>query len=152
MANGRCPAGQPPATSAPPGQPPGQAPGGKAYRWQAQVGKAYRRQTPHGGTSTGARTPEGLASLARAHTRHGDWGAAARAQHRAQRTVIIRPLVIAAAMRLRPYLPRELKARMTLGAGELAASPRQSLPQAAPRLRPARRGEQLKFPARTPYA
>ena len=44
----------------------------------------------HGGKSTGARTAEGLASLARAHTKHGNHGAAARVEHRAQRTMVIR--------------------------------------------------------------
>ena len=46
----------------------------------------------HGGKSTGARTPKGLASLARAHTKHGNHGAAARVEHRGQRTMIIRHL------------------------------------------------------------
>jgi hypothetical protein len=77
----------------------------------------------HGGKSTGARTPKGLASLARAHTKHGNHGAAARVEHRAQRTLIIRHLVMGAAMRLRPYLPRELRERIAAGMPELAAPP-----------------------------
>src|SRR5208283_896781 len=77
----------------------------------------------HGGKSTGVRTPKGLASLARAHTKHGNHGAAARAQHRAQRTLVIRSLVMAAAMRLRPYLPRELREWIAAGMPELAAPP-----------------------------
>ena len=46
--------------------PPGQAPGGKAYRGQAL----------HGGKSTGPRTPDGLASVARVHTTHGEYAEA----------------------------------------------------------------------------
>src|SRR5208283_50018 len=78
----------------------------------------------HGGKSTGVRTPKGLASLARAHTKHGNHGAAARVQHRAQRTLVIRHLVMAVAMRLRPYLPRELRERIADGMPELASPPR----------------------------
>src|SRR5208283_5618677 len=77
----------------------------------------------HGGKSTGVRTPKGLASLARAHTKHGNHGAAARLQHRAQRTMISRHLVMAAAMLLRPYLPRELRERIAAGMPELASPP-----------------------------
>ena len=84
MANGRCPAEQ------------------------------VRGQAPHGGSSSGARTPEGLARLARSHTGHGNHGAAARAKHRAQRTLVIRSRV-AAAMLLRPYLPRDLRERIARG-------------------------------------
>ena len=75
----------------------------------------------HGGKSTGPRTPEGLASLARAGTRHGEYGAAGRAQYRYRRMVVIRSRVLAAAEGLRPYLPRELIARLDLGTTELSA-------------------------------
>jgi hypothetical protein len=90
MANGRCPAGQ------------------------------ARGQAPHGGGSTGPRTPEGLARLAAARTKHGGHGAAWRAMHRYQRTVIARSRVLAAAFRLGAHLPPDMAARMALAANELA--------------------------------
>jgi hypothetical protein len=78
----------------------------------------------HGGKCTGPRTPEGLASLARAHTTHGDYGAAERATYRYRRTLIIRSRVLTAAEWLRAYLPPELQARLALGSEELSAPPR----------------------------
>ena len=97
MANGRCPAGQ----------PPGQAPEGKAYRGQAL----------HGGKSTGPRTPDGGASVARAHTTHGDNaqagpGAKLRVLIRHGRGLARRMLLAAAAYRHLRWLPRALAARL----------------------------------------
>ena len=66
----------------------------------------------HGGKCTGPRTPEGLARLATARTKHGDHGAAWRAIHRYQRTLIVRSLLFAAAYLLRAYLPPEIAARV----------------------------------------
>ena len=73
------------------------------------------------GCSTAPRTAEGLARLATARTTHGADGAANRAAHRSQRTLIVRCRLSAAAAQLRPYLPRDIAARLTLGAPELAA-------------------------------
>ncbi len=77
---------------------------------------------PRGGTEP--RTPEGLAWLVRAHTKHGDRGAATRARHRYVRAVIIRTRILFAVGWLRRYLPAELKARLALGAEDLAPTPR----------------------------
>ena len=44
----------------------------------------------HGGRSTGPRTPEGLARLAAARTKHGAYNAASRAFHAGCRTLVVR--------------------------------------------------------------
>jgi hypothetical protein len=44
----------------------------------------------HGGRSTGPRTPEGLARLAAARTRHGAYNAESRAFHAGCRTLVTR--------------------------------------------------------------
>ncbi len=80
----------------------------------------------HGGRSTGPRTPEGLARLAAAHTKHGNDGAAWRAVNRYQRTVIVRSRLLAGAYGLGPHLPPDIAARMALGANELAPPPHYS--------------------------
>ena len=80
----------------------------------------------HGGKCTGPRTPEGLARLAAARTKHGNHGAALRAMHRYQRTVIVRSPLLAAAYQFGPYLPPDIAARMRLGASELAPPPHPS--------------------------
>jgi hypothetical protein len=80
----------------------------------------------HGGGSTGPRTPEGLARLAAAHTKHGNDGAAWRAVRRYQRSLIVRSWLLAGAFRFGPYLPPDLAARMRLGASDLASPPHYS--------------------------
>ena len=80
----------------------------------------------HGGGSTGPRTPEGLARLAAAHTKHGNDGAAWRAVRRYQRSLIVRSRLLAGAFRFGPYLPPDLAARMRLGASDLASPPHYS--------------------------
>jgi hypothetical protein len=80
----------------------------------------------HGGQCTGPRTPEGLARLAAARTKHGHHCAASRAMHRYQRTVVIRIRLFCAAQQLRPYLPSEMEARMALRAKELFPPPHPS--------------------------
>ena len=44
----------------------------------------------HGGRSTGPRTPEGLARLAAARTKHGAYNAGSRAFHAGCRTLVVR--------------------------------------------------------------
>jgi hypothetical protein len=80
----------------------------------------------HGGGSTGPRTPEGLARLAAAHTKHGNDGAAWRAVRRYQWSLIVRSRLLAGAFRFGPYLPPDLAARMRLGASDLASPPHYS--------------------------
>ena len=91
MGNGRCPAGQ------------------------------ARGQAPHGGCSTGPRTPEGLARLAAARTTHGRHGAAKRVLRRHHRTVITRARVFTDADELGRYLSPDLVARLDRGPPELAS-------------------------------
>ena len=81
----------------------------------------------HSGKSTGARTPEGLARLAAANTKHGNHSAAWRALNHYQRAVIERSRVLADAYLVGPYLPPDIAARMKLGAHELAPPPHFSL-------------------------
>ncbi len=98
----------------PAGQPPGQAPGGKAYRGQA----------PHGGRSTGPRTPKGLANLRAARTIHGFDGAEARALDRCRLTTLRRARIDAAEHRYQAYLPPAFVARLHGFAPELMPPPR----------------------------
>jgi thioester reductase-like protein len=70
--------------------------------------------------------------LAAARTKHGDHGAARRAMHRDQRSVIVRCRLLAAAYRLGAYLPPEIVARMAFGVKQVAPRPDPSQAQAAP--------------------
>jgi hypothetical protein len=78
----------------------------------------------HGGTSTGPRTPEGLARLAAARTRHGDYSAASRAEFRYRWIVLVRCRVFDASYLLAPYLPPDIAARVALGGIEMMPPPR----------------------------
>jgi len=75
----------------------------------------------HGGHSTGPRTPEGKAATIAAHTKHGNYTAAKRAEQRSIRTLIVRLRLMAAARGLLAYLPAEMAARWMTGPAELAA-------------------------------
>jgi len=78
----------------------------------------------HGGNSTGPRTPEGLARMAAAHTTHGlsaASGAAARAKRRYIRIYMTRTRVLAAATRLKAYLPPGMAHRLMQGPPALSA-------------------------------
>src|SRR5208282_216518 len=71
----------------------------------------------HGGKSTGPRTPEGRASLARAHTTHGEYaeagpGAVRRAANRYTRMLLRRSRLKIAAFNLLRGLPPALAARL----------------------------------------
>jgi hypothetical protein len=66
----------------------------------------------HGGRSTGARTQEGLAAMAKANTTHGTCTAASRSVSRYRRTLIVRMQLLCAAENLREYLPPELVAQL----------------------------------------
>ena len=70
----------------------------------------------HGGKSTGPRTPQGFADLARAHTTHGNHTAAARAKR--EGTAIIRTRTMLAATQVRA--PTAVKVRVKRGPDELA--------------------------------
>ncbi len=73
----------------------------------------------HGGKCTGPRTAEGLARLAAARTKHGDYGAAWRAVNRYQRTAIVRSRLFAEAYDLKAYLPPEIAARVDAGGPDI---------------------------------
>ena len=78
----------------------------------------------HGGTSTGPRTPEGMARMTAARTTHGMYGmssAPRRAQQRYVRTLTARSRLLATATWLRAYLPPEMAARLEQGPPELAS-------------------------------
>ena len=75
----------------------------------------------HGGASTGPRTPEGLAKLAAARTRHGRHGAPERALRRHHRMFVERTRLLAEAEALWPYLSPDLRARLDRGPAELGA-------------------------------
>jgi hypothetical protein len=83
-----------------------------------------RGQAPHGGRSTGPRTPEGMARMIAANTTHGMCGMAGapqRAQQRYVRTLAARIRLTCAAVRLRAYLPPEMAARLGQNPPELRA-------------------------------
>ena len=69
----------------------------------------------HGGTSTGPRTPEGMARMIAAKTTHGMHGAAG-AERRARRvfvrTSIVRVRLQTTAIELEAYLPPEMAVRL----------------------------------------
>ncbi len=75
----------------------------------------------HGGNCRGPSSPEGRARIIKANTKHGRFAAPKRADQRYIRTLIVRTYVLAAARRLRPYLPPEMAARLAAGPRELAA-------------------------------
>ena len=75
----------------------------------------------HGGGSTGPRTPEGLAKLVAARTKHGRYGAAERALRRHHRTFVERNRLLAEAEALWPYLSPDLRARLDRVPAELEA-------------------------------
>ena len=77
----------------------------------------------HGGASTGPRTPEGLAKLVAARTKHGRHGAARRALRRHHRMFVERARLLAEAEALWPYLSPDLMARLDRGPAELGAPP-----------------------------
>ena len=66
----------------------------------------------HGGRSTGPRTPEGKAARTAAHTTHGHRAAPRRKVLRANRTLVRRMLLCAAAVRLWQYMPAEMTAQL----------------------------------------
>ena len=70
---------------------------------------------PRGGTEP--RTPEGLAWLVRAHTKHGDRGAATRARHRYVRAVIIRTRILFAVGWLREVPAGRAESAVGAGGG-----------------------------------
>ncbi len=78
----------------------------------------------HGGRSTGPRSPEGLARIRTARTKHGKSGAEARAQKRFRLTVLRRVRVGNAASRYQDHLPPAFVARLYGYAPELTAPPR----------------------------
>lgn len=80
----------------------------------------------HGGKCTGPRTAEGLARLAAANTRHGDFDAHARTVRRFQRTLVARCRVFAAAFTLQPFLTPEFAARVAAGGKEIGPVPHYS--------------------------
>jgi hypothetical protein len=76
----------------------------------------------HGGKSTGARTAAGVARMTAANTTHGKYAAAGapdRALQRYVSTVIVRNRLVCDAMRLSPYLPPDMAARLDAGPREL---------------------------------
>ncbi len=75
----------------------------------------------HGGNCRGPSSPEGRVRIVKANTKHGRVAAPKRAGQRYIRTLIVRTYVLAAARRLRPYLPPEMAARLAAGPRELAA-------------------------------
>ena len=105
--------------------PPGQAPGGRRCGAKARTtgcacqasAMANGRCRLHGGKSTGPRTPEGRASVARAHTTHGNnaqagLGAVRRAENRYTRMLMRRSRLKIAAFSLLRGLPPALVARL----------------------------------------
>ncbi len=78
-----------------------------------------RGQAPHGGRSTGPRSPEGLASLRAAHTVHGGYSAEVRALNRHDLTALRRGRVGNAAVRHIDRLPPDLAARLMQMPSEL---------------------------------
>ena len=96
---------------------------GRLSRGLTRGAMANGRCRSHGGKSTGPRTPEGLASVARAHTTHGLYGASGaprRAEQRYRRTLLVRSRLLAKATRLQAHLRPEMAARLEQGPPELA--------------------------------
>jgi hypothetical protein len=89
---------------------------------------ANGRCRSHGGKSTGPRTPEGRASVARAHTAHGQYaqagfGAELRVATRQARVLMRRIRVTQAAYRHLRWLPRALAARLQADAAPELRAP-----------------------------
>jgi hypothetical protein len=82
-----------------------------------------RRCRMHGGRSTGPRTEEGLQRLRAAHTVHGRYAAAARAEWRHDRVMLTRIRVLCDAARFRAWLPADMAARLEIGPAELGPPP-----------------------------
>jgi hypothetical protein len=90
---------------------------------QAPAVRDRRRCRMHGGRSTGPRTQEGLARLRAARTIHGNASAAALQEALHARIIVTRIGVLCEAVRLKAWLPPDMKARLLAGAAELNAPP-----------------------------